>query len=237
MGRMLRHDMRRTLSMLRDNATRLSQDVLNKIGDGYIVAGVNEIDSEFTQIEAFITSLPNTEVGLAMRSKKLTLTNCKQQLLNDNNFGSAKGETQSDWVEANINSEWYDRLSTASKSDLIKFDSLWLSEARVKEVTGIGFKPLCTKQIAAADRIYVVSEADLEASETPVHWNRKNTEKTSIWINRNLPRSYWRRSDRFKYYPADNEDGYVPREELQNLNPTKRTYKPDSFERPPEKFF
>lgn len=228
--RILRGDCRKAIGFLRDGKVSVDQDVLDS--DEFIVAATGEVDDV---VRRFLQSLPNTHVGLAMEAKKLTHRRCKQALLNKSNFGGSESKRRK-FVEENINQDWFSRLRYGvGEESGVKFREAWLSEERTIEVTGVNFQTLATIQAAACDLVYVASVKDLEQSDRAVHYN-ENERSPRIWLDRRIPVNRSEKSREWRYFPAHDEDGFVPRSELQ---PSKNrpTYEGDSFDAPEPKFF
>jgi hypothetical protein len=117
--------------------------------------------------------------------------------------------------DAEINMAWFERLPAGPWSECyVEIEEEWLSEQRTKEITGLNFEQLVHTGAAPPNMLYIVAEADLEESDTAVHFAKTG----SIFLNRNVPRNMTEKTRDWRYFPADDEDGFVPDWELQGYD-------------------
>jgi len=216
---MVNYDMRRARDYIRDYEPTLAQSDIDE--ENFIVAGTAAGLKK--KVQGFLRSLDNTRRGLALLSGRITKRSCGkalQKLVRQNKITRRKGETPA--VEVDLT--WFNRLPSGYAGEQrFEIEERWLSEERSKEITGLDFSNLVTYRVAAPQLIYVVSEQDLEESDTAVHYAGENR----IWLNRQIPRNKCEKSREWRYYSSNGEDGFVPRWEQQGRDgPWKPSPKP-----------
>lgn len=236
----MRGDCQHALSLLNQGAVEIPQEKLDQIGDTYVIGGVGDVDEVK---RSFITSLPNTVSGLAMRAKKLRSYHAYEGLRDTYNYseGEVNGlrksrkDVRDEFLREKVNSEWLDRLPNAPTAKAyMSFEREWLSEEETISTTGINFRTLALKQAAGAEKLYLCSVEDLKASNVDVHVG-----KETLYLNRNIPWGMERRSKDMTYFGEG--DAHVPKWELEGYDedPSGKpsNYKPSNFTPPTEKTF
>jgi hypothetical protein len=138
-----------------------------------------------------------------------------------------------------VNQEWFRRLPQGMTSESrLSFKQDYLSQERTLEITGLNFYQLAVKSAASCDLLWLASVEDLQECDTAVHYNGNKT-RSQIFINRNIPRNRSEKSSDWRYFPAEDEDGFVPKWEIEGYDsePEGRKYQGDNFQRPTEKTF
>ena len=214
---MIDYNQIRARKYLREHEPKLTQDQIS--ADGSFVAGKDvQLSNEAT---GFLRSLPNTQRGLAVSSSQLKRRKCRKALFDE--VQKQKGERgKHNTPDVTVNLDWYERLPVGHAGECyIEFTDEWLSEQRTKEATGLSFDEMVTYGVAAPALIYVVSEADLSASDRAIHFAKEG----SLYLDRSVPRGRTEASAEWKYWPAEGEDGKVERWEVDSRY-TKPSDKP-----------
>ena len=198
---MINANLVRAKRYLRNYEPKLTQDQIS--AEGMLVVGKAAQISKRKQ--GFLRSLPNTKRGLAVRAGHLKRRKCRSALFDE--VQKLKGKRGNAKAQVNVNLDWWERLPTSYGGECyVDFDEDWLSEERVKEVTGLTFDDLVAFHVAPPALIYVASEQDLHDSDRAIHFAREG----SLFLDRNIPRNMSHKSADWRYFPADDEDGFVP---------------------------
>lgn len=237
----LRGDCQHALSLLNQGEVGIPQEKLDDLGDSFVIGGVGDLN----QVKrSFITSLPNSVSGLAMRERKLRSYHAHEGLHNVYNYseGEVNGlrktrkDVRNEFLSEQVNAAWLERLPKAPTAKAyMSFEREWLSEEATISICGINFRTLATKQAAGAEMLYLCAVEDLKASNVDVHVG-----KETLYLNRNIPHGMSRRSRDMLYFGEG--EAHVPKWEQEGYDedPSGKpsSYKSSSNYTPPtEKTF
>jgi len=197
-----RYPANRSQYYLETNQPTLTTDDIH--AEGRIVAGTHhELDDD---VCGYLKTLPETKVGVAMRSSQLTKYQCRQQLRNPRNYPAALPDTLYDKrgaeivtynsVMDHVRGEWFDALPRGQRrGGTVEIGRQWLSEEEVVEITGLNFAALQTLSVAPVNLIYTVAEKDLIESDRDVHLLGEGSIK--------LDTEYDNANSSARFYPAN----------------------------------